>query len=262
MIVGTLVNIFAIILGSTIGIIIHSRLPQRISRIVFQGIGLFTLFLGIQMALKSTNLLIMIFSIVIGSILGEIIGIDKFLNRFGEFLKQKLESSNEKFAEGMVTAFLLFCMGSMTILGAIEEGLGGPPNLLLAKSVLDGFASIALAASLGIGVIFSVIPLLIYQGGLTLFADWLQDFASEVLINEISAVGGLLLIGLGINILEIKALNILNMLPSLVIVMVLVYFFCRFLCEITYKLCKHNLSLSTLFLSPSWQKVFDKNPII
>lgn len=222
---GTLINAGAIIIGSIIGLIIHSRLPKRIITITFQGIGLFTLFLGFTMATKNSNLLIMIFSIVLGSIIGELIDIDKFMNRFSAWLKNKIKSKNDKFSEGFITAFLLFCMGSLTILGAIEEGLGGVPNLLLAKSVLDGFSSIALSASLGIGVIFSVIPLLIYQGGLTLFASSLQNLFNEILINELTAVGGLLLIGLGINILEIKKLKILNMLPSLVIVVILTYLF-------------------------------------
>ena len=222
---GTLINAGAIIIGSIIGLIIHSRLPKRIITITFQGIGLFTLFLGFTMATKNSNLLIMIFSIVLGSIIGELIDIDKFMNRFSAWLKNKIKSKNDKFSEGFITAFLLFCMGSLTILGAIEEGLGGVPNLLLAKSVLDGFSSIALSASLGIGVIFSVIPLLIYQGGLTLFASSLQNLFNEILINELTAVGGLLLIGLGINILEIKKFKILNMLPSLVIVVILTYLF-------------------------------------
>jgi uncharacterized membrane protein YqgA involved in biofilm formation len=116
-------------------------------------------------------------------------------------------------------------MGSMTILGAIEEGLGNPPNLFLAKSVLDGFASIALSTTFGIGVLFSVVPLFLYQGGLTLFAALLQNLLSEVVVNEISAVGGLILIGLGINILEIKEIKILNMLPALLIAVLLSYFF-------------------------------------
>ena len=128
-------------------------------------------------------------------------------------------------ARGFVTSFLLFCMGSMTILGAIEEGLGGRPNLLLAKSVLDGFSSIALSASFGVGVLFSAIPLLIYQGGITLFASSLHHVLTPKLINELTAVGGLLLIGLGINILKIKQLSILNMLPSLIVAAILAYFF-------------------------------------
>lgn len=224
---GTLINAAAVILGSLIGLAIHARLPERLTRIAFQGIGLFTVFLGFTMAAKTSNFLVMIFSIVPGSIIGELIGIEKHMDRLAGRIKQKIRSENKSFSEGFITAFLLFCMGSMTILGAIEEGLGGRPDLLIAKSVLDGFSSIALAASLGAGVIFSVLPLLVYQGGITLFASSLQQFFTSALINELSAVGGLLLIGLGINILEIKRLSILNMLPSLVIAVILAYFFQR-----------------------------------
>ncbi len=222
---GTLINAGAVILGSVAGLLIHSRLPKNLIKIVFQGIGLFTLFLGINMATKTSNFLIMIFSIVIGSIIGELLDIDKAVNRFGDWLKKRIKSKNDKFSEGFITSFLMFCMGSMTILGAFEEGLGGKPNLLLAKSMLDMFSSIILSASLGIGVIFSVIPLIIYQGGLTLFAGSLTGFFTDPIINELTAVGGLLLIGLGLNILDIKSIKILNMIPSLIIVVILSYFF-------------------------------------
>lgn len=222
---GTLINVGAVIVGSVVGLAIHAKLPERFTKIAFQGIGLFTIFLGVTMAMKTGNFLIMIFSIVIGAIIGELIALEKYINKFGGYLKKRIKSKNEKFSEGLVAAFLLFCMGSMTVLGAIEEGLGGVPNLLLAKSVLDGFSSVALAASLGIGVMFSVVPLLIYQGGLTLFAASLQSFFTTALINELSAVGGLLLLGLGINILGIKKLKVLNMLPSLVIAVILAYIF-------------------------------------
>lgn len=222
---GTLVNVSAVIIGSIIGLIIHTKLPKRIITIVFQGIGLFTIFIGIKMALKTDYLLIMVFSIVIGSIIGELINIEKGINNLSEYLKRKIKINSDRFSEGLITAFLLFCLGSMTILGAIEEGLGGRPNLLMTKSLMDGFSSIALSASLGIGVIFSVIPLLIYQGGLTVFASYLQNFFTPTMINELTAVGGLLLIGLGINILEILKLRISNMLPSLVIVIILVLIF-------------------------------------
>lgn len=222
---GTWINIAAVLVGSSIGLIVHSKLPKRITGIVFQGIGLFTLLFGVSMAIRTENFLVMIFSLVIGSILGEWIDIERHVFRLGEVLKGAIRSKNEKFSEGLSAAFLLFCMGSMTILGAIEEGLGGKPDLLLAKSVLDGFASIGLAAALGIGVMFSVIPLLIYQGGLTLFASFLRDVFTDVIIHEMSAVGGILLIGLGINILEIKRLRILNMLPALVVAVILTWFF-------------------------------------
>ena len=224
---GTLINAGTVILGSSIGLLIHSRLPRRITTIVFQGIGLFTLFLGITMAMKTGNFLVMIFSIVLGGIVGEVLDVDGRITMGSEYLKKKIRLKSERFAEGLVTAFLVFCMGSMSILGPIEEGLGKPPNVLLAKSVLDAFSSMALSASLGVGVIFSVIPLVIYQGSITLFAGYVQGFFTNALINELTAVGGLLLIGLGITILEIKSLKILNMLPSLVIVVVLAYFFLR-----------------------------------
>jgi uncharacterized membrane protein YqgA involved in biofilm formation len=221
---GTIINAGAVIIGSLVGLVIHSRLPKKITTITFQGIGLFTIFLGVSMALKTNEILLMIFSIVLGSIIGEALDIDRYLAKFSEYLKSKIRSENKKFSEGFITSSLLFCMGSMAILGAFEEGLGGRPNLLLAKSVLDGFASIALAASLGIGVLFSAVPLFIYQGSLTLFAGLLENFFSDIIITELSAVGGLLLIGLGLNILEIKKLKILNMIPSLLIVVMLAYF--------------------------------------
>ncbi|MBN2601718.1 MAG: DUF554 domain-containing protein [Candidatus Marinimicrobia bacterium] len=222
---GTFVNVSTVLLGSVIGLLLHRRLPEKITKIVFQGIGLFTLFLGFTMAQKTSNYLIGIFSIVLGAISGQLLSIDTVLDKFSERLKTRLGSKNDKFSEGLITAFLLFCMGSMTILGAFEEGLGNSPNLLYAKSMLDGFSSIALSAGLGIGVIFSTIPLLIYQGGLTLFAGWLGEFFNEVVINEITAVGGLMLIGLGINILEIKSINVINMLPGLIVAVILATIF-------------------------------------
>ncbi|HRW63315.1 MAG TPA: DUF554 domain-containing protein [Bacteroidales bacterium] len=222
---GTFINAIAILAGSVIGILLHSRLPERFIKIIFQSIGLFTLFIGVFMALKTSNMFLMVLSIVSGSILGEWINIEKHITNFGNKVKSRFKSKNARFSEGLVTSFLLFCMGSVTILGAIEEGLGGKPNLLLAKSVLDGVSSIALSAALGFGVAFSIIPLIIYQGGLTLLATFFGDYFSDTYINELTAIGGLMLIGLGINILEIKQLKILNMLPSLVIIIILVYFF-------------------------------------
>lgn len=222
---GTLINVAAVIIGSITGIIIHSKLPKKITDTAFHGIGLFTIILGVMMAVKTNNLLIMIFSIVIGAIIGEIIDIDKRINYLGEWLKKRFKTKNERFSEGFITAFLLFCMGSMTILGAFEDGIYGTPNLLVAKSVLDGFSSIFLATTMGIGVLFSFIPLLFFQGGLTLFAVYMQSIFTDVMINELTAVGGVMLVGLGISILEIKKIRILNMLPSLIIVVILTYSF-------------------------------------
>lgn len=220
---GTLVNVCAVIIGSCIGVGIHSTLPKRIIDITFQGIGLFTLVLGISMAIKTTHYLIMIVSIVSGSIIGELVDIEKAVNTFSEKMKDKIKSKDNTFSEGVITASLLYCTGSMAILGAIEEGLGGEPHLLLAKSVLDGVTSIFLASSLGVGVLFSALPLLIYQGGITIGAGLLQPVLTENIITELTAVGGVLLVGLGITLLEIKQVKIMNMLPSLVIAVFLAY---------------------------------------
>jgi len=222
---GTLINAGAIIAGSLAGMLLHSRLPGRITDIVFQALGLFTLFIGVHMAMETSNILLVVLSMVGGSILGELMNLEEGMERMSNKLKTRLKTSNEKFTEGMITAFLLYCMGSMTVLGAFEEGLGDEPNLLLAKSVMDGFSSVALASALGIGVMFSIIPLLIYQGGLTLLASQLQEYFTDLIVDEITAVGGLLLLGLGINILEIKRLRILNMLPALVLIVVLTLLF-------------------------------------
>jgi uncharacterized membrane protein YqgA involved in biofilm formation len=222
---GTLINVAAVIMGSVIGLIFHSKIPKKLTNTAFHGIGLFTIVLGITMAIKTDNFLIMIFSIVIGSIFGEIVDIEKRINHFGEWLKNKLKTKNERFSEGFITAFLLYCMGSMTILGSIEEGIDGTRTLLIAKSVLDGFSSIVLAATMGVGVLFSFIPLLIFQGGLTIFASNMQPVFTEIMINELTAVGGIILLGLGITMLEIKKIRILNMLPSLIVVVILTYFF-------------------------------------
>lgn len=225
MIIGTLVNAAAIIVGGSLGLVLHVKLPDKIVRTVFQAIGLFTLYFGISMALKTNELLLVIFSLLIGAIIGEWIDFETIVEKLSEKLKRKLKFKNEKFTEGFITAFLLFCMGSMAILGSIEEGINGDPKILLAKSTLDGFSSIALAASLGVGVLFSAIPLLIYQGGLTVLAAYLGEFVSEIIINEMTATGGMLLIGLGINILEIKKIKILNMIPALLIIVLLVWLF-------------------------------------
>lgn len=218
---GTLINVGTVLLGSTIGLLIRSRLPERYIKIIFQVFGLFTMFLGVKMALETQNIMVMIFSLLIGSLLGEWWNLEKGMSKIANFLKRKVKSENESFAEGFITAFLIFCMGSMTVLGAIEEGLGDKPNLLLTKSLMDGFSSMALASALGAGVMFSVIPLFLYQGGLTLFASYISETLSVPVLAELSAVGGVLLIGLGFTLLEVKKVRVMNMLPALIVVVIL-----------------------------------------
>ena len=145
------------------------------------------------------------------------------VERLSDYFKRKLHIGSDKFSEGVTTAFLLYCIGSMTILGAIQEGTGGSPDLLLTKSLMDGFSSIILASAFGIGVVVSAIPLLIFQGGITLLAMYAGKFFTPEIIQGLTSVGGILLIGLGIDILEIKKLRILNMLPALIIVVILLW---------------------------------------
>ncbi len=220
---GTIINVILVLIGSTLGILIHKRFPERIRIIVFQAIGLFTVMLGIFLGLKSSAFLVIIFSLISGALIGEGLFIQENIEKGSDNLKKWFRIKNENFTEGLVTSFMLFCIGSFTILGAIEEGISGDYTLLLTKSVLDGFSSIALASAFGIGVMISVIPLFIYQGSLTLFASFIAPYLDNTLQNEISAVGGILIIGLGINILEIKKIRVLNLTPALLTVVPIHY---------------------------------------
>lgn len=220
---GTIVNVITVLAGGSIGLLLNKKLPTRFVQIFFQTIGLFTLFLGFSMALETSHVLHMIMALIVGALIGEALMLETRMEGLSHVLKKKLRIGNEKFTEGLLTAFLLYCMGSMTILGAIQEGMGGSSELLFIKSLMDGVSSIALASGLGIGVLFSAIPLFIYQGGITLLAMGFGEFFPEIYVTELSAVGGILLIGLGINILEIKKIKVMNMLPALVVIVILIW---------------------------------------
>jgi uncharacterized membrane protein YqgA involved in biofilm formation len=216
---GTIVNVIAIFLGCSVGLILKSKFPEKIGKIVMQALGLASLLIGIQMALKTNNILLLIFSLVIGGIIGEIMGIEEGLERFGEKVKLKLKSNttSERFVEGFVTSSLLYCVGSMAIMGALKEGISGNPDILYTKSLLDGLTSIAFTAAMGIGVLFSVIPVFLYQGGITMLARLIKDFLSPEVINEMTAVGGILILGIGFELLKIKKIKIGNLLPAILI---------------------------------------------
>jgi len=213
---GTLVNTAAVIIGSSAGLLLKSRFPDRIRTTVFKGIGLFSLAIGLSMAIETQNFLILILSVVLGAITGELLDIDRWLSQLSEGLKSRIGSSEKRFTEGLMTAFLLFCTGSMTIIGGIREGMTGDASLYYIKSLMDGVSSIALASAMGIGVLFSAIPLLILQAGITLSASFFGEIVPTDVITEISAVGGLLIVGLGIEILELRKMKIANYLPALV----------------------------------------------
>ena len=222
---GNLINAASIIVGGLIGTVFHRTLPQRYQAIIFQGMGLFIVALGISMSIKMEHVLISVFSLLLGGLTGELLKIDKQINTFGEWLKRSLKFKTEKFTNGFVSASLIFCTGAMAVLGAIEEGTGSFPTILLTKSAMDGFSSIAFAATFGIGVIFSAIPVFIYQGAIVLVAFLFADTVNMEIINELSAVGGMLIVGLGFNILEIKEIKVVNLLPSLIFVIVFMMIF-------------------------------------
>lgn len=221
---GTIFNIFTVILGTLIGILIGSRFPEKLRKIAFDGVGLSSLTLGIILALKTDNIIIMVISILFGGIIGEILKIDDFLSNLGDMIKTKIKSESQ-FTEAFITSTLIFCVGSMAIIGSINEGLTGDATILYTKSILDGITSIALSSTLGIGVIFSTFPILLYQGGITLSSSLIKDFFTTHTINMITGVGGVLIIGIGLNLLGIKKIKLANFLPSLFISFILSIFF-------------------------------------
>ncbi|MDP4185913.1 MAG: DUF554 domain-containing protein [Bacteroidota bacterium] len=224
---GTLVNAATVLTGSLTGYYFHSRLPKRMINSVIQGMGIITLFIGFTMAMKSNQLLIVLVSLVIGTILGEWWDIDHQMERFTAWMKTRLKFKNEKFSDGFITSFLLFCMGSMSLLGAIEDGLGNEPKLLFTKAVMDGVSSIALASALGISVAFSIIPLFIYQGAITLLTMFIGNQFSPEIINEMTGVGGIILIGMGLNIIGLTKIKVINMIPALVVAIIIAYFYIK-----------------------------------
>ena len=221
---GTIVNAGAEIVGSTIGTILGSRLPERIKNMVFQALGLATLVIGMRMAFETKGILVFIFSLLLGGIAGELVRLQERVEAAADRLKGRL-GRDSGFSEGLVTAFIIFCVGSMTIVGAIDEGLRGDHTVLLAKSVLDGFTSVALASTYGFGVGFSAVPLFVFQAGITLLAALSQKFFTPLLISQLTGVGGAMIIGIGINLLGIRKIRVINLLPALVMIAILTKLF-------------------------------------
>ena len=222
---GTLLNMIAVAMGTALGLLVGNRLPERIQQSVITGLGLVTFYVGFSNAGVSGNIIIPLLSLVTGVIIGELLRIDLALARFGGWLQSRSSSTTgesserERFINGFVTASLVFCIGPLAFVGSMQDGMGLPLGFqqLAIKSTLDAFASLAFASSMGIGVGFSVITILIVQGGLALLGSQLGQFMSEPMINEMTGVGGLMLIGLSLILLDIKHPRIANFLPALVI---------------------------------------------
>ncbi len=221
---GTIANAGAIIIGGIAGSFFRKGISERFSNIIMSVLGLFTLVLGMMFAVDTQNALVVIFSLVIGSVIGEWIDIEKRMNDLGDYVQGKLNSGEGSFSKGFVTASLLFCVGTMSIMGSLQSGLMNNHNILLTKSILDGTISVVFASTLGIGVVLSSLPVLVYQGSIALLASSVAPYLSEAVITEMTAVGGVLLVGMGINLLETRKLKVGNMLPAIFLPIILMLF--------------------------------------
>ena len=214
---GTIVNTLAIIVGSLLGIVFRGSIPNKYQVTIMQAISLAVILIGLKMAFKTDAILLVIFSLVIGSIFGEFIKIEDRLENLGKRLETKFAKAGDGIAKGFVVASLVYCVGSMAIVGSMESGLTGNHQTLFAKSALDGLSSIIFASTFGIGVLFSSISVFVYQGILTLTSTLMKPFLIPPVINQMSGVGGLLIMAIGFNLLEIKIIKVGNMLPAIFI---------------------------------------------
>lgn len=232
--IGTVVNVLAVIIGSGIGLLLKGKLKQRFQDILMQVLGMATIFIGLSGALKgmfviennsltTTGSTLMIISLVLGAIIGEMLQIEQRMEHIGEWLKQKMKVQNDsRFVEGFVTSSLVICVGAMAVVGSIEDGLVGNPTTLFAKAMLDMMIVMVFSSTLGIGVLFSAVPLGIYQGLITISAKVIEPFLTNELVTNMSFIGGILIFGVGINLLFQKKIRVGNMLPALFVPILIV----------------------------------------
>lgn len=229
MITGTIVNTIAVTAGSIIGVTFGNRIKTKTKNAIVKALGLAVLVLGMKMAFVDHNFLLGLISLVIGTGIGEFLDIEQKLDKIGQYLQKKTGNNSGTFVLGFISATVLFCVGSMTIVGAIKDGLNNDPSILYVKSLLDGISSIILASTLGIGVIFSAVFVFTYQGLLSLLASKASFLLSEeIYVNGISLVGGIITLGIGLNMFELTKIKTANMLPALFLIPVIDYFYLAF----------------------------------
>lgn len=225
---GTIVNVIAIIVGSSLGLI-FTKIEDKYKETIMQGIALTVIIIGIQMAFTSESIIIVLLSILTGAFIGEVLKLDDLLNKLGFWIAARVttKDTNTNVAQGFITASLLFVVGAMAILGSLDSGIRGDHEILFTKSILDGFTSLVLTTTLGIGVILSIIPVLLFQGTITLLAAKIDHLISDTILNsvilEMTAVGGILILAIGLNLLKLTQIRVMNLLPSLVTVIIFVY---------------------------------------
>lgn len=216
---GTITNTILVIIGSTIGLFVKKGIPENIKNIILTGLGIFTCALGLKMGIQMEKPIAIIISLVSGGIIGELIDIEAFIEQIGEKIKKiKTFSESKNFAQGFVTASILFSVGPMTILGCIQDGLSHKPELLITKSIMDGISAIILTSTLGIGVLFSAVVVLLFQGSITILASQLNFLGTPYFLNDFTGIGGILVFAIGIRLLGLKDIKVGNFLPALVII--------------------------------------------
>ncbi len=214
---GTVVNVFTVLLGSTIGILVKKGIPERLTDTLFKALGLVTVFIGITGCLTGSSVMLVVVAMILGTLIGELIDLDKQINRLGKKLESKFDkgNSNSRMAEGFVSASILFCVGSMTIVGCLQAGLNGDNSVLFTKSALDLCSSMIFASTMGFGVMFSAVFVLVYQGLLTVLAVWISPFLSTAVIDSMSCVGYIVIIALGLTMLDAIKLKVTNLVPAM-----------------------------------------------
>lgn len=227
MLIGTIVNVFAVIFGSLIGLF-FTRISDSMKDTVMKGIGLTVIILGLQMGMQSNNFLLVIISIAVGAVLGEIGKLDDQLTKAGNWLENRF-ARKTNISQGFITATLIFCVGAMAVVGALDSGLRGDHSILYTKSLLDGFTAIILTSTLGSGVLFSSIPIFLYQGTIALFASQINRIIPadllDLFIQEITATGGVMILAIGLNLTGITHIKVANLLPALLVVLLLIPLF-------------------------------------
>jgi uncharacterized protein len=224
---GTLINVGTVLAGTIVGTVLGGRLPERVRETVLHSLGLVTVLVGVSQGLAAFRppltdvtrgaVLVVMASVLVGGVIGELIGIERGLDRLGEALRARFGRGQARFTEGFVVASLVFCVGPLTIVGSIEEGLTGDYQLLAVKAMLDGFGALAFASALGWGVGFSILVILVYQGGLTLAAGAVAGAFSDAMIAAMSATGGVLILGIALRLLDLRRVRVANLLPAVIL---------------------------------------------
>ena len=226
--IATIVNMVAVLIGGSVGLLLKKGLPEKLSDSIMKGLGLCTLYLGISGSLKGQNSLILIISMVVGIVIGEILDLDDKVNRLVKFVEKKFQKEGNtkvSIAEGFVSASLLFCVGAMAIVGSLQAGLAGDYEMLYNKSMLDGVAAIIFASSFGVGVLLSAFFVFAYQGTITLLAQWIAPFLTDVVIAEMTCVGSVIIIGIALNMIGLTKFKLMNYVPAVFIPIIL----CKFM---------------------------------